>query len=324
MAVKKNKNPTDKKNIYISLTVCCVLLPVFLFVWIFYGPFETLRRTWICTAMSTANHQYLATAFFSDETIKKYTDEYFSSLNELPQQDKNVVDTNGAKGEITVENVSVGLARGTLMRIPDPSRIDIAVCDYVGNNGMTLDKLMLLEKAVAGINAGAYADKDGSARGSVPDGVIVKNGEITYIMEDSEDFCIIGFDKNNYLTVSYAKTAEEINAMNLRCAVSFGPPLIINGAGMIKESGTSLQPRTAIAQCADGSVLFLVLDGRQPSSAGATLKNVQELLLEYGAVTAANLDGGSSAAMIYKDELLNSPSDSGELKRIPTAFIVKE
>ena len=112
--------------------------------------------------------------------------------------------------------------------------------------------------------------------------------------------------------------------MGLRCAVSFGPPLIINGEGLIEKSGTSLQPRSAIAQCADGSVLFMVLDGRQPSSAGATLMQVQELLLEKGAVTAANLDGGSSAAMIYDRELLNSPSDDGELKRIPTAFVVRK
>ncbi len=315
----------SKKNFIISLGICILLIPVFTFVWIFYGPFESARRIWICTAMSTANHKYLATAFFSEETIEKYTSQYFNTIDELPEQDKDSVQVGQAKGKITVENVSIGLARGKLMRIPDPASVDVAVCDYMGNMGLTLDNLIIQEKAIGGINAGAYVQKQGSPHGSVPGGVIVKNGELIYMEEDyGEEFCVIGFNKENILVTDYAKSREDVEKMSLRCAVSFGPPLIINGEGLIEKSGTSLQPRSAIAQCADGSVLFLVLDGRQPSSAGTTLMQVQELLLEKGAVTAANLDGGSSAAMIYDRELLNSPSDDGELKRIPTAFVVRK
>ena len=319
------KNKKSKRNIMVSVLICLVLIPIFTLLWIFYGPFETARRVWICTAMSTANHKYLATTFFTDETIEKYTTAYFDSIEEIPNQDESAVNTDGAKGKITVESVNVGLSKGKLMRIPDPSKIDISVSDYIGNMGMTLDNLVIQENAIAGINAGAYADEDGSPKGSIPDGVTVQNGKITFYSEnENEEFCIIGFNEKNLLVVDYVDSSEEIEKLNLRCAVTFGPPLIINGEGLIKESGTSLQPRSAIAQCADGSVLFLVLDGRQPNSAGATLKNVQDLLLEKGAVTAANLDGGSSTAMIYNEELLNNPSDGGKLKRIPSAFIVRE
>lgn len=317
----KKETSSSKKISFLSVIICCVLIPVFTLLWIFYGPFETARRVWICTAMSTANHKYLATAFFSEQTINKYYNDFFDTI---PEQDKNTVNPQKNKGEITVENVYIGLSRGKLMRIPDASRIDVSVCDYIGNSGMTLDNLILQEKAVAGINAGAYADKDGSSKGSVPDGVIIQNGEIIYMSNDNdEEFCVIGFDNENRLITAYAKNRKEINTMGLRCGISFGPPLIINGKGIIEKSGTSLQPRTAIAQCEDGSVLLLVLDGRQANSAGATLKNVQDLLLSEGAVVAANLDGGSSTAMIYNEQLLNNPSDNGKLKRIPTAFIVK-
>jgi len=321
----KKQKSKNKINLLISVIVSVVLLPIFTVLWCFYGPFEPARRTWICTAMSTANHKYLATAFFSDETIKKYTEQYLSSINELPKQDKTAINIGDNGGKITRESVRIGLSKGVLLRIPDPSKIDVSVCNRIGGTGMTLDKFIMQEKAIAGINAGAYADKEGSAHGSVPDGIIIKDGKTVYFNEDSnEEFCIIGFDKNNLLVVDYIKSQQQAEALNLRCAVSFGPPLILNGKGLITESGNSLQPRSAIAQCADGSVLFLVLDGRQPASAGATLKNVQYLLLEQGAVTAANLDGGSSTAMIFEDKLLNSPSDKGELKRIPSAFVVKE
>lgn len=324
MKKKANKESFNKRNLYISSVICIVLLPVFTFVWILYGPFEALRRTWICTALSTANHKYLATAFFSDETIDWYTSEYFDTIKDIPEQDKSAI-TPSAKGKITVTDVQIGLSRGKLLCIPNPAKIDVAVCDYIGNSGLTLDNLIRQEMAIGGINAGAYVSEDGTAHGSVPGGVIIKDGEIVYMQKDYEkEFCIIGFDSQNILTVEYADSAEKINSLNLRCAVSFGPPLIINGKGLIEKTGASLQPRSAIAQRADGAVLFLVLDGRQASSAGATLKNVQDVLLQHGAVTAANLDGGSSSAMIYNKQLLNNPSDDGELKKIPTAFIIKE
>ena len=275
--------------------------------------------------MSTANHKYLATIFFSDKTIEKYTSKYFDVIEDLPEQDKSSVIVEKVNGKITIEDVHIGLAKGKLIRIPDPAKVDVGICDYIGNIGLTLDILIGQERAKGGINAGGYAKKQGSAHGSIPGGIIVKDGKLIYMEEDyDEEFCVIGFDKENLLVTAYAETEEDIENMNLRCAVSFGPPLIINGEGLITQSGTSLQPRTAIAQCGDGSVLFLVLDGRQPSSAGATLMQVQELLLEKGAVTAANLDGGSSSAMIYERELLTSPSDDGELKRLPTAFVIGE
>lgn len=323
--MENNKTKSKNHNIFISLLICVVLVPLFTVLWIFYGPFETARRVWICTAMSTAEHKYLATAFFSNDTIDYYTSQYFNSISDLPQQDVNMIKPSSNRGNIRVEDVSVGLARGKLMIIPDPSMVDIAVCNYLGNSGMTLEHLLMQENASSGINAGAYSEKEGSSHGSVPGGIIVKGGEIIYFEETSdESICVIGFDYDNLLTVAYVESKEEVVKLNLRCAVSFGPPLIINGEGLIETSSTSLQPRTAIAQREDGSVLFLVLDGRQPSSAGATLMQVQELLLEKGAITAANLDGGSSAAMIHNGELLNSPSDNKELKKIPTAFIVKE
>ena len=59
-----------------------------------------------------------------------------------------------------------------------------------------------------------------------------------------------------------------------------------------REAG--LNPRTAIGQRSDGAMLLLTIDGRQPSSMGATYEDLIEVMMNYGAVNAANLDGGSS------------------------------
>lgn len=105
----------------------------------------------------------------------------------------------------------------------------------------------------------------------------------------------------------------------------FWTSLIINGKPTIKkgDGGWGIAPRTAIAQRKDGTVLLLVIDGRQKDSIGATLKEVQDILLKYDAYNASNLDGGSSTTMYYQDRVVNKPSDILGERAIPTAFIVK-
>ena len=110
----------------------------------------------------------------------------------------------------------------------------------------------------------------------------------------------------------------------IRDCCFYGPTLIVNGEPtLVNGSGSGINPRTAIGQCADGSVLLLVIDGRQINSIGATFADVIEVMLEYGAVNAYNLDGGSSTVLYYNGEYVNSASPLTGSRLIPTAFIVK-
>lgn len=90
------------------------------------------------------------------------------------------------------------------------------------------------------------------------------------------------------------------------------------------DGGWGVGPRTAIGQRKDGTVLFLVIDGRQPGySVGATLRDIQNILFEEGAVIAANLDGGSSSTLFFNGKVINKPADLLGERMIPTAFIVQ-
>ena len=71
-----------------------------------------------------------------------------------------------------------------------------------------------------------------------------------------------------------------------------------------------------------GSVLLLVLDGRSINTLGATMQDVADIMLEYGAVNAGNLDGGSSSVMVYDGEIINNCASVTGPRNIPTAFIV--
>ena len=71
-----------------------------------------------------------------------------------------------------------------------------------------------------------------------------------------------------------------------------------------------------------GAVLMLVIDGRQPPSLGATYKDCIDVMLEYGAVHAGNLDGGSSTILLYDGEVRNVCASLYGPRNLPTAFIV--
>lgn len=75
-------------------------------------------------------------------------------------------------------------------------------------------------------------------------------------------------------------------------------------------------PRTALGIRADGTVLLVTVDGRQPAaSVGMTIEELRSLMASLGAVDAVNLDGGGSTAMAIRGSLVNHPSDAaGERK----------
>ena len=92
------------------------------------------------------------------------------------------------------------------------------------------------------------------------------------------------------------------------------------------EFGYTRHPRTAVGIKADGSVVLLVVDGRQSKiSNGAALADLADILGSVGCVDAINLDGGGSSTFVLKegDELCvkNSPSD-GSLRDVADGLMV--
>ena len=119
-------------------------------------------------------------------------------------------------------------------------------------------------------------------------------------------------------------TSEQAIEWGITDAVTFGLVLVYDSHALpIQGSGGGLNPRTVIGQKPDGSVLLLVIDGRQTNSIGASYEDCANLMLEYGAMTAANLDGGSSTVMVYNGEIINSVVSMDGDRQVPTAWLVK-
>jgi exopolysaccharide biosynthesis protein len=128
-------------------------------------------------------------------------------------------------------------------------------------------------------------------------------------------------EESNRTTIAFS-TAEDI--------VGGVPQLIKNGKIEItweKEKSSksfveTRHPRTAIARIKDGRALLVTVDGRSETSAGMSLQELAEMLLEMGATDAMNLDGGGSTTMVLDGKVVNRPSDKEGERPVSDAILV--
>lgn len=250
------------------------------------------------------------------------TENVSTGTEEQTEKPKDNGKTPSVVGDgIEIYDISGSTFSGKMMVVSDPSRLYVGVCgDYTQNpQGKTLKVMANEYKATAAINGGGFYDKNGTGDGGIPLGLVITEGKLVY-GELNEKYEIIGFNSDNVFIVG-TMTGQQALDRGIRDALSFGPVLVMNGkASTVKGSGSGLNPRTAIGQRADGAVLLLVIDGRQPASLGATYADLIDIMLDFDAVNAANLDGGNSTGMYYKGSLVNK----GLFPRgLPDCFIVR-
>lgn len=304
------------------------------------GPSPTARDLFVRSVQETSAIGFLARLYFSQEEIDRITgadaeavyDEVDTSLIELPNKETTpgvegpVADEWGLVDEdgdgIIIEQVRGEGYNGYLMVVLDPSRVIMGtVPRSYGARGYTVEEMVDVFDAVAGVNAGGFFDPGGNGNGSIPETLVVYEGEIYYEENGIRDG-FAGFDRNHILHVGKFD-ADEIRARDIQYGVCFGPVLLVNGEVVNHHLMLSgVNPRTAIAQRSDGAVLLLVIEGRHVNSLGATFQDVVDVFLSYGAVNACNLDGGSSSMMWFEDRYLNNCSSVIGVRAVPTSFLV--
>ena len=175
--------------------------------------------------------------------------------------------------------------------------------------------------AVAGINASGFVDTNGAGNGGTPLGLVISQGKLLWGGLGTS-FEVIGFDRDNKLHCGYMTGQQALN-LGIRDAVCFGPVLIKDGQPQnTANTHGSMNPRSAIGQTEDGTVLILAIEGRQISSVGASYEDVKQVLLDYGAVNAANLDGGASTVLYYQGRQQVVCSSLYGSRNIPTCWLV--
>jgi len=225
--------------------------------------------------------------------------------------------------DIEIIDITGSTFKGKMMIVRDPSRVHLTAIPYFGYNvaGKKIESLVSDAGAIAGMNAGGFADDGGMGSGGMPLGLFILDGEIKVGAEST--YCnVIGITYDHKLVVGEMTGADAL-ALGVRDAVHFTPTLIVNGkAAEVSGSGGGVNPRTCIGQRADGAMLLLCIDGRQPHSIGASLQDCVQVMMDFEAVNAANLDGGSSSVMVYNGEVINVCSSITGSRDQPAAFVV--
>lgn len=343
--MKKVLSILGKIMSFVGVTVGAVFIALVLTITLIcHGPSESAKELFATTILETGQLKFLANVFLSSEEIQEIVNK--NSLQDMNAEiDTDLIDTsgNGEKELIEIEKVSGNNFEGTMMIVNDPSKISLATTYPWGEYGKELGVLVEENNALAGVNGGIYYSSGN--KGGRPYGLTVSNGEIQDISLGLAGLYLIGFDEDNLLRIisldgmNKSQVEALVKEEKIRDAVSFQEEasdknnhfvkLIINGEKReLNGMGSGANPRTAIGQRSDGSVLILVTDGRGKNGhLGATASDLIEIMAEYGAVNAANLDGGSSSSLYYNGEYLMTSVTfyySNSSWRLPTAFVVKE
>ena len=305
---------------------------------VFKGPSQTAGDALTMMLLESSAGKFVPYLYYTDDEVaaiqernkvvepEQETDTSLIVFNTpVENEDVGPVGTQEEEEPLYVDELRGATYHGWMMVVRDPSRVFLGVCRMRFTDdepGLRLGDMVKKYDAVAGINGGAFADPNGQGNGGVAVGVTFSEGKATNAYATT-DYTMAGFDQNNVLIVGKLSKSQA-EERGIRDAAAFGPALVVNGEpAQFSGVGSGLNPRTAIGQRADGAVLMLVIDGRQVNSPGASMADLVEIMVRYGAVNACNLDGGSSSNIYYNGEMLNDGVAITGSRRIPTAFLVR-
>ncbi len=341
MGENEKRRPKKKKHVFgrlmafLGLTLLCVILTLAGVVWVaLRGPSPTMTGA-VCNSLrETSALRWIPGLFLSEEELDSYllkstedldTEQVNTSLIHIAEARQS--ESGPETPYLELVDIAYGTCRGKLLIIREPKSVILGTSGRFGvDPGLQLTEMVAKYNGLAGTNAGGFIDNNGLGNGGTPTGMVISEGEILY-GEASTRYNVIGLDKDGVLLVG-TMTGSEALERGMKYGVSFvthdgiASSLIINGEVQTQNCGPGVNPRTAIGQREDGAILLLVLDGRSSKTLGATLENVVDIMLQYGAVNAGNLDGGSSSVMVYGDEIINNCASVTGPRGIPTGFIV--
>ena len=312
-----------------KLTITFIILDILViigFIVTYSSMLSNFQNMIISTSAVTKTHGYIAHIFYSNERINRVV-----AMNTVPEIDEQinlddiVIDTkpresydNKYDEEVLTRDsnnedykylkIKVGNSDAHLVVIYDPGKVHILTCNKFNTKDSSgKESVLKMTKrtgAVVGINGGGFVDYGYGS--DIPVGYVIKDNKVIWSPISTKQN-LIGFTNDNKLLLVNA-TGEEAVKMGMRDGLQFGPFLIVNGEKPNLSNGAggySRAARVVIAQRKDGIVLFLVTEGTYTS--GPNMKEVIDILEKYDAYNAANLDGGASAQLVIKNELINNP-----------------
>lgn len=218
----------------------------------------------------------------------------------------------GANGTVKVEQIATGSGNNTVtyyvatVKLTDATALKSAFANNQFGRNITQKTSTIASNnnAIFAINGDYYGFRSS--------GIVIRNG-VVY-----RDGSVKIYDETS-------TNGQKLVKEGVWNTLSFGPSLVKNGkivegiddveidTNFGNHSIQGNQPRTLVGAKKDGTLVFVVVDGRDAGySRGVTMTEAAKIMLEQGCVTAYNLDGGGSSTMYFNGEVINEPSNGGE------------
>ena len=149
-------------------------------------------------------------------------------------------------------------------------------------------------------------------------GILIRNG-ILYADNAAAETMVIGDDLTMRIYRPQEVTGIDLLDSGVLAAYSFGPVLVENGQvnpNVDQSRVDNPNPRCGVGMVEPGHFVVIVTDGRDSQRAyGYTLSGFAQVFADQGVQVAYNLDGGSSAGMVFMGEHVNWHSASIDPQR---------
>jgi exopolysaccharide biosynthesis protein len=235
--------------------------------WFYFIPSGTSLRFMLADTLITTQHRDWAKYLIGADELNRRVNEYATQFDDMAKVKDNheVQVANPLKtiGKVEAEPIETTKFKGYILYVHDPKMIRVVTTNIVGQGEQILS-MVKRTGAIAGVNGGAFDDPNFDGNGFKPEGLVMTGGNILYDDNSNEvPVNAVGIDKNGVM-VAGRYTPAELIKMGVQEAVTFQPKFIVNGKGLIKNEaeGWGIAPRTCMAQKKDGTIMFIVIDGR--------------------------------------------------------------
>ncbi len=280
------------------------------------GPSATARDLFVTTVQSNTALRFLPHLFLSDAEIQTILSENrLLSPSEVTDTSLGFIDDATAEADPIIKTAIQGdTYTGTLLTVTDPARLKLACITTFGadQTGASAETFAASTEAVAAVCTGTHG---------TPTGFVIQNSKLIYGERDVAA-SVIAVDSTNRLLVGTMTADQALLAGAVNAVCSDTPAIIVNGqATGLVGLGDGLFPRAVIGQRADGALLLMTLTGNNTKTPGALAEDCIREMLKAGAVNAAVLDSGSSAALLYQGTVQNQAASAAD-RCAPTAFVI--
>ena len=333
-ALKKENRHVIGKIILVILALCVAIGMVGLgtALLITHGPSEQAKTIFVRTFLDTGTVKWVPDLFMSHQEVDRLANPVY-----IQGTVKYSIEKEAAVTEVVFEpipedqpvielvDISGASWHGKMLVVRDPSLVRLAVSEAMEERGVYgFSELKQVEEfceqygAIGGITAGGFDMETGA-----PAWFIIKGGKVIVSCHDAPG-CAVGFTADHKLLVGWMNETEALERGMVE-GLCWPPMLIVDGV-KVTGMGGGYNPRAAIGQKADGTVILVLIEGRMVSSLGATFDDLADFMEEQGCINACNLDSGRSSIMVFNGEPVTKVAIGAGIQLVnraaPNAFVV--